>query len=96
MCQLLLSMPHNGRLAALLPEITRGFPQKRTGVHFLVRSRRNPIVFDFTVRGKCSYLTAKGVKWKLKCPVGMAYLPVPALWKEILTIPMDKKLGQLK
>ena len=26
----------------------------------------------------------------------MGYLPVPALWKEILTIPVDKKLNQMK
>ena len=34
----------------------------------------------------------KGVKWKFKCLVGVAYLLVPALWKEICTIPMDKKV----
>ena len=32
----------------------------------------------------------------VKCLVGVAYLPVSALWKEISTIPTDKKLNQLK
>ena len=31
------------------------------------------------------------MKWKFKCLVGVAYLPVPAFWKEISTILMDKK-----
>ena len=35
-------------------------------------------------------------KWKFDCLVGVAYFPVSALWKKILTIPMDKKLNQLK
>ena len=53
------------------------------------------MVFDFTV-GKFSWLTAKGTKWNFKCPVGVAYLPVPPLWKATSTIPTDQKLGQLK
>ena len=52
------------------------------------------IIFDFTV-GKV-WLTTKGAKWKFKCLVGVAYLPVPALWIEISTIPTNKKLSQLK
>ena len=50
---------------------------------------------DFTVGKVCSLLL-KSTKWNLKCLVGVAYLPVPALWKATLTIPMDMKLSQLK
>ena len=33
------------------------------------------------------------MKWKLKCPVVVTYLPVPALWKEIrYDSSMNKKL----
>ena len=28
--------------------------------------------------------------------VGEAYLPVPAVWKEISNIPMDKNLSEMK
>ena len=41
-------------------------------------------------------ITAKGTKWNFKCPVSVAYLPVPAFWKATSTIPTDKRLGQLK
>ena len=33
---------------------------------------------------------------QLSTLVGVVYLPVSALWKEISTIPTDKKLNQLK
>ena len=32
----------------------------------------------------------KGMKGMFKCLVGVAYLPVPGLWK------VDKKVGQMK
>ena len=65
---------------------------KRTGVYCWVRSRRNSIVFDFTV-GKVRN-TSKGAKWKFKCLVGVTYLPLPVFLKEIATVPVDKKLNQ--
>ena len=65
---------------------------KRTGVYCWVRSRRNSIVFDFTV-GKVRN-TTKGAKWKFKCLVVVTYLPLPVFLKEIATVPTDKKLNQ--
>ena len=35
-------------------------------------------------------IKTKGAKWKFKCPVGVAYLPLPVIQKQILTIPMDR------
>ena len=48
-----------------------------------VWSRRNPLVLDFTCE-KSLWLAAKGAKWKFKCLVGVAHLPVPAHCKVIL------------
>ena len=50
------------------------------------------MVFDFTI-GKSSQLTAKGTNWNFKCMVGVAHLPVPALWKDVLTIFQAKKIA---
>ena len=33
------------------------------------------------------------MKWKLECPVGVAYLPVPTLWKQFS---IESELGQKK
>ena len=52
-------------------------------------------VFDFIV-GNVLSLPLKVQNGSLKCLVDAAYLPVPALWKEISTIPMDRKLSQRK
>ena len=46
------------------------------------------IVFDFTMGNLL--VTAKGVKWKLKCLVCVAYLPALVVWKEISTSPQIK------
>ena len=78
-------------LAALFQSSSRGVFPNRTGVYCWVQSRRNPIVFDFTIGKVCSLPLKSG-----RLNVGVAYLPVPALWKEICTIPMDKKLSQMK
>ena len=48
-------------------------------MYYWVRLRRNPFVFDLTIAKKLVAYTAKGVKWKFKCLVDMAYLPVAAL-----------------
>ena len=53
------------------------------------------MVFDFTV-GKVHSLLLKVRSGALNVPVGVAYLPIPALWKATSTILTDKKLGQLK
>ena len=45
-------------------------------------------------KSKC--LHNEGDNLKFKCPVGVVYLPVSALWKQISIIPTDKKLGQMK
>ena len=36
------------------------------------------------------------MKWKLEYPVGVSYLPVPALGKQISTISIESKLDQKK
>ena len=59
---------------------------KRTGVYCWFRSRRNPIVFDFTAGKVRSLIPTEGAKWKFKCLVGVAFLPVLTLWKAISTI----------
>ena len=80
MCRLLLNKPHNGQLVVLFPDVTHAeFCQKVTGVYYWVRLRRNPFVFDLTIAKKLVAYTAKGAKWKFKCLVHMAYLPVAAL-----------------
>ena len=53
------------------------------------------MVFDFTV-GKFRSLLLKVRSGTLYAQWAWHILPVPALWKATSTIPMDKKLGQLK
>jgi len=39
--------------------------------------------------------SAKVENWRIKWVVGVAHLPVAAIWEEILTIPIFQKLGQI-
>ena len=94
-CHLSQNKPHNGCLAARFPEVTHE-DFFRSELEYTVGFDREEIQLSLISRGKSSYLTAKGAKWKFKCLVGVAYLPVSVLWKEISTISMDKKLNQLK
>ena len=96
--QLPQSKSHNGRLAALFPEVTHEEFCEENYTEYtggLDQEKINAIVFAFTV-GKVRNLPLKVQSGSFKCLVGVAYLPVPASWKEISTIPTDKKLGQLK
>jgi len=87
-----LNKLHNGRLAALFLEVTHA------------ESFRKELECTFVFDGdevQMSLISPweKFIAYrerKFKCPVGVAYLPVPALWKAVSTIPMDKKLGQWK
>ena len=88
--------PHNGRLAPLFQKwLMRNFP-KRAGVIVGLNQAEIQYLSLISLWENSQLTVIKGVKWKFKYPVGVAYLPVPVLWKEILTISTDKKLSQIK
>ena len=72
-------------MACLFPELTHAeFARREVECTTVFGSRRNPVIFDFTMGKVCSRLaaklTTKRAKWRFKCPVAVAYLPVLALW----------------
>ena len=69
--------------------------QKRPGVYYWVWSRSNPTIIDFTMGKVCS-LPLKLQRWSLNVRWVWHICQFQHFGTEILTIPMDKKLGQLK
>lgn len=90
-CQLHLSKRDSCHLVALLPEVN--YVQfARSVLECMFGFEYDPIVVDFIVRKVCR-LPLKNVKWQFKCLQDVAHLPVPALWKDVLTIFQAKKIA---
>ena len=59
-------------------------------IHVIKWTRPSPSVFAYCKRSKTGRWEGLGTR------LGVSYLPVPALWKEMLIIPTNKKLSQMK
>jgi len=55
----------------------------------------NEKIYD-SADGKSLYVATKWSNWRIKWVLGVAHLPVAALWKEISTIPIGQNLRQMK
>ena len=75
MCQLPLNKLHNGHLAALFLEVSHEEFLRRE-LEYTVGFHREEI--QLSLISPREKFVSKGAKWKFKCLVGVAYLPVPS------------------